>query len=254
MLRRAGVADTPELARSYLARVAGEDVPAELRDALLEHGPAMLDFVLAATPLRLAWVPGYADYYPEAPGGLASGRSVEPVPFNGSVLGGELARLNRPYLPVPGGVAVTQADYRWLTLGPRHPRAVLAAPGSRAGWPAAACSGTGCSALARRSPRGCGPGCSPAACRCGSITPLTDLVVTDGRVTGVRALRDGKPVLIRARRGVLIATGGFERNAQMRQRVPAGADRHRLDDRRGRQHRRRHRGRPAARRRDRPDG
>ena len=126
VLRRAGVADTPELARSYLARVAGEDVPAELRNALLEHCAAMLDFVLGATPLRLAWVPGYADYYPEAPGGLAAGRSVEPVPFNGSVLGAELARLNRPYLPVPRGVAVTQADYRWLTLGPRHPRAVLA--------------------------------------------------------------------------------------------------------------------------------
>ena len=57
--------------------------------------------------------------------------------------------------------------------------------------------------------------------------PLTDLVVTDGRVTGVRALRDGKPVLIRARRGVLIATGGFERNEQMRrqyQRAPIGTD------------------------------
>ena len=126
VLRRAGVADTPELARSYLAHVAGEDVPAELRDALLEHGPAMLDLVLATTPLRFAWVPGYADYYPEAPGGLASGRSIEPVPFDGPVLGGELARLNPPYLPVPDGVAVTQADYRWLTLGPRHPRAILA--------------------------------------------------------------------------------------------------------------------------------
>ena len=86
----------------------------------------MLDLVLATTPLRFAWVPGYADYYPEAPGGRASGRSIEPVPFDGRVLGGELARLNQPYLPVPDGVAVTQADYRWLTLGPRHPRAVLA--------------------------------------------------------------------------------------------------------------------------------
>jgi 3-oxosteroid 1-dehydrogenase len=64
--------------------VAGEDVQAELRDALLERGPEMLDLVLALTPLKLAWVPGYADYYPEAPGGLASGRSIEPVPFNGS--------------------------------------------------------------------------------------------------------------------------------------------------------------------------
>ena len=32
----------------------------------------MLGLVLAKTPLRFAWVPGYADYYPEAPGGLAA--------------------------------------------------------------------------------------------------------------------------------------------------------------------------------------
>jgi 3-oxosteroid 1-dehydrogenase len=227
VLRRAGVADTPELARSYLARVAGEDAPAELRDALLEHGPAMLDFVLAATPLRLAWVPGYADYYPEAPGGLASGRSVEPVPFNGSVLGGELARLNRPYLPVPRGVAITQADYRWLTLGPRHPRAVLASV-KVAGRLAR-------SRLLRHRMLSLGQALA-AGLRAGLLNravpvwldcPVTGLVVTDGRVTGVRALRDGKPVLIRARRGVLIATGGFERNEEMRrqyQQAPIGTD------------------------------
>ena len=114
VLRDAGVADTPEQARAYLAHVAG-GVPAELREALLEHGPAMLSLVLAMTPLRFAWVPGYADYYPEAPGGLAAGRSIEPVPFDGRVLGAELAHLARPYLPSP--VAITQAEYRWLTLG-----------------------------------------------------------------------------------------------------------------------------------------
>src|ERR1700757_4335011 len=82
VLRRAGVADTPEQARAYLAYVA-EGGPAELRQALLEHGPDMLSLVLAMTPLRLMWVPGYADYYPEAPGGLAAGRSLEPVPLDG---------------------------------------------------------------------------------------------------------------------------------------------------------------------------
>ena len=76
-------------------------VPAELREALLEHGPDMLSLVLAMTPLRFAWVPGYADYYPEAPGGLAAGRSIEPVPLDGRVLGTELAHLGRPYLPSP---------------------------------------------------------------------------------------------------------------------------------------------------------
>ncbi len=58
-------------------------------------------------------------------------------------------------------------------------------------------------------------------------TPLTGLVITDGRVTGVEATKDGQPVVIKARRGVLIATGGFERNAQMRaeyQRQPIGIE------------------------------
>ena len=96
------------------------------QQALLAHGPAMVSFVRAHTPLEFAWVPGYADYYPEAPGGLATGRSIEPVPLNARVLGPELARLNPPYLPAPEGVTITQGDYRWLSLGPRHPRAMLA--------------------------------------------------------------------------------------------------------------------------------
>ena len=218
VLRRAGVPDTPELASAYLAHVTGDHVPAELRDALLDHCAAMLDLVLAMTPLRFAWVPGYADYYPEAPGGLACGRSIEPVPLDGSVLNGELARLNRPYLPVPDGVAVTQADYRWLTLGPRHPRAVVAS--------AKVAGRLARSRLLRHRMLSLGQALA-AGLRAGLLstdvpvwldTPLTGLVVTDGRVTGVRAIRDGEPVLIRARHGVLIATGGFERNEEMRQR------------------------------------
>src|ERR1700730_10543955 len=94
VLRAAGVADTPEQARAYLAYVA-EGVPAVRRDAVLAHGPEMLGLVLAMTPVRFAWVPGYADYYPEAPGGLAAGRSIEPVPLDGRVLGGELDHLGR---------------------------------------------------------------------------------------------------------------------------------------------------------------
>ena len=122
VLREAGVADTPEQAAAYLAYVAGDCVPAERRRVFLEHGPAMLSLVLANTPLRFAWVPGYADYYPEAPGGLARGRSVEPVPLDGRVLGSELAHLGRPYLPSPDGVAITQADYRCLLYTSPSPR------------------------------------------------------------------------------------------------------------------------------------
>ncbi len=227
VLRRAGVVDSPELAREYLAHVAGESVPEELRCALLEHSPAMLDLVLAKTPLRLAWVPGYADYYPEAPGGLASGRSVEPVPFDGTVLGGELARLNRPYLPVPAGVAVTQADYRWLTLGPRHPRAMVASAKIAGRLVRTRLLGQRMLSLGQALAAGLRAGLLASNVPLWLDTALTGLVVTEGKVTGVRAVRDGRPVLIRARRGVLIATGGFERNEQMRrryQRPPIGTD------------------------------
>ena len=224
VLRAARVADTPEQARAYLAYVA-EGVPAGRREALLEHGPDMLALVLATTPLRFKWVPGYADYYPEAPGGLAAGRSIEPVPLDGrKVLGGELDRLARPYLPSP--VAITQAEYRWLSLG-RHPRGVRA--GLRVAGRAARARllGQRMLSLGQALAAGLRAGLVTAGVPVWLDTPLAGLETEDGRVTGVRVTRDGEPAVVRARRGVLIATGGFERDEQMRrryQRAPIGTD------------------------------
>jgi 3-oxosteroid 1-dehydrogenase len=222
VLRAAGVTDTPEQSRAYLAYVAG-DVPEESREAFLGHGPAMLELVLAMTPLRFSWVPGYADYYPEAPGGLAAGRSIEPVPCDGrKVLGGELAHLARPYLPTP--VVVTQAEYRWLSLG-RHPRGVRAAARVAARAAKARLAGQRMLGLGQALSAGLRAGLTASDVPLWLDTALTGLEVTGGRVTGVRAVRDGEPVLIRARRGVLVAAGGFERNEEMRhryQREPIG--------------------------------
>ena len=47
--------------------------------------------------------------------------------------------------------------------------------------------------------------------------PLEDLIVEDGRVVGVRTVRNGCPVLVRARQGVLLAAGGFAHNPEMRE-------------------------------------
>jgi 3-oxosteroid 1-dehydrogenase len=58
-------------------------------------------------------------------------------------------------------------------------------------------------------------------------TPLTDLVVEGGRVTGVRAVQNGQEIVIRARRGVIVGSGGFEHNEAMRkqyQQAPIGSD------------------------------
>ena len=66
--RRDGVTDTPEAARTYLHSIIGDVVAPERIDTYLERGPEMLSFVLKNSPLKLCWVPGYSDYYPESPG------------------------------------------------------------------------------------------------------------------------------------------------------------------------------------------
>src|SRR5215469_9328245 len=188
VLKRAGVRDTTELASAYLAYVAGDCVPARRREALLEHGPAMLDLVRSAAPVDFAWVPGYADYYPEAPGGLASGRTIEPVPLDGRILGAELTSLNPPYLPAPDGMAITAADYRWLSLGTRHPRAI---------WTTAKVAGRMAKTklLRRRTislgqalAAGLRAGLTSAGVPVWLETPLTGLLASDGRVAGAHVI------------------------------------------------------------------
>jgi 3-oxosteroid 1-dehydrogenase len=227
VLRRAGISDTPEQAAAYLAHVAGPAVPERLRSAFLEHGPAMLDLILDRTPVGFEWVPNYSDYYPEAPGGKAGGRSVEPALLDGNVLGQELAHLRPPYLPAPAGITVTQANYRWMSLGTSHPRAV---------WTTARVTGRMIVTKARKRQllsmgqalaAGLRAGLARADVPVWLNTEMTGLVIENGGVTGVRVMRDGEPLLVRARRGVLLASGGFERNAQMReryQRAPIGTE------------------------------
>jgi 3-oxosteroid 1-dehydrogenase len=145
---------------------------------------------------------------------VAAGRSIEPVPFDGRRLGSMLGSLNAPYLPVPDGVAVTQADYRWLSLGPRHPRAVLA--GMRVGGRLLRrrVLGHRMLSLGQALAAGLRAGLDGLDVPVRLSSPVSELVVAeDGRVCGVR-LADGDA--INARLGVLLATGGFERNQEMR--------------------------------------
>lgn len=55
--------DTGGDAATYLAHIAGPDVPVARQKAFLAHGPDMLALVRAHTPLDFAWVPGYPDYH-----------------------------------------------------------------------------------------------------------------------------------------------------------------------------------------------
>jgi 3-oxosteroid 1-dehydrogenase len=227
VLRAAGIRDTPEQAAAYLAHITAGIVDEEHRQAFVGSAPRVISFVLANTPLRFGWVPDYPDYYPEAPGGLACGRSIEALPMDARMLGPERANLNPPYLKAPTGMAVTQADYRWMNLMARHPRGLLRT--------ARVATRRAISLLRRRELLTMGQALS-AGLRVGLAdarvplwlnTSLVSLRTQDGRVSGVDVLRDGTPTVINARRGVILAAGGFEHNERMRkeyQRPPIGTE------------------------------
>ncbi|MBP2476635.1 3-oxosteroid 1-dehydrogenase [Crossiella equi] len=224
VLLAAGVPDTPQKAAQYLAKVVG-DVPAARQAAYLANGPAMIAFLQRNSPLKFRWMEGYSDYYPEFPGGIAAGRSIEPQMIDGRILGNELANLNPPYMPTPPATVVYGVDYKWLTLIARHPKGVATASEMVARGIAAGIAG--------QQPLTMG-GALAGGLRAGLLqnnvpvwlnTPLVDLHVEGGRVTGVLAEQNGAQVLVRARRGVVMGSGGFEHNERMRkehQQEPIG--------------------------------
>ena len=218
VLRKAGIPDTTEEASAYLAHVAGEAGSAGLQKAFLEHGPAMLDLVLASTPVDFNWVPNYSDYYPEAPGGRPGGRSIEPKLLDGRVLGPELASLRPPYLPAPAHITVTQANYRWMSLGTSHPRAITTAARVTGRMIVSRMRHRQLLSMGQALAAGLRQGLLKAGVPVWLNTSMTGLLTENGRVSGLTATRQGEPVVIRARRGVLLATGGFERNDEMRRR------------------------------------
>ncbi|MCV7356217.1 3-oxosteroid 1-dehydrogenase [Mycolicibacterium fluoranthenivorans] len=228
ILKRDGVKDTAEAARKYLHTIIGDVVPAEKIDTYLDRGPEMLSFVLANSPLKLCWVPGYSDYYPETAGGKATGRSVEPKPFNAKKLGPDESGLEPPYGKVPLNMVVLQQDYVRLNQLKRHPRGVLRSikVGVRSVW--ANATGKNLVGMGRALIAPLRIGLRNAGVPVLLNTALTDLYVEDGVVRGIYVRADGapesaEPQLIRARKGVILGSGGFEHNEQMRvkyQRAP----------------------------------
>jgi 3-oxosteroid 1-dehydrogenase len=221
----AGVPDTPQKAATYLSAVVGPSIPAARQQAFLANGPAMLSFVMANSPLRFRWMEGYSDYYPELPGGMPNGRSVEPDYLDGNVLGAELAHLNPAYLPVPAGMVVFSADYKWLNLAAVNVKGAAVAAECLARGTAAALRGEKPLTMGQSLAGGLRAGLLAANVPVWLNTPLQDLVIENGRATGVLVSRNGSTGLVRARRGVIVGSGGFEHNAAMRtqyQRQPTG--------------------------------
>ncbi|UGT67180.1 3-oxosteroid 1-dehydrogenase [Nocardia gipuzkoensis] len=223
VLQREGVPDSPELARTYLKAVVGERVPEAKQLAFLDRGPEMMRYLGARSKYwEFVYDRGYSDYHPEFPGGLAQGRSIEPAPLDGRLLGGDLHKINQPTMSGPKGIAFTVSDFHDLNMIAR----------TWAGKRTALEVGVQAvrDKLRGRLPLSLGKALVARlwlSLRDVGVpvwlnTPLTDLITEGDAVVGVRAEHDGTPVVIKARRGVVLAAGGFEHNLEMREQYLSG--------------------------------
>ena len=90
----------------------------------------MIAFVMANSPLRFRWMDGYSDYYPELPGGMPNGRSIEPDHVRRQPAR-RRAGQPEPGLPAPfrPGMVVFSSEYKWLNLAAVNAKGVAVAAG-----------------------------------------------------------------------------------------------------------------------------
>lgn len=207
-----------EASKLYLQSIVGDKVPAIRRETYLERGPEVMDFIKANTPLRFDWVPEYADYLPEAPGGRPRGRTVEPLPINARFLGAELDRLHPPYGKAPANLIIRQRDYRKISLGMRTIKGPLVLLRATLMRLLSLLLGRKMYAMGNAIAIGLRKGLVDAGVPISYETELTDLVIENGRVVGVKVTKDGQSQEIRATKGVIIGSGGFEKNLEMREK------------------------------------
>ena len=210
-LAEAGLTDTRDDALSYIRRIAdGRALDDSLIEVFVDTAPEMLRYLEAKTPLRMQLVTNLPDYYvairDRIPGCQPFSRSVEPVPYPARDELGEWAdRIAARSTLLSLGATTTLVED-------------LAAMGGVS---------ANLDELARREREGIRvKGAALVACLLKGLldrgvqiqlsSPAQDLVVDDdGAVVGMAAGSDGGTRLIGARRGVILACGGFEWNRDM---------------------------------------
>jgi 3-oxosteroid 1-dehydrogenase len=199
------IADSREEALAYTRRLADGRSDDRLIERFLDTAPAMIRYLEERTTLRFKSIARYPDYHPEFEGGKLGGRSLDPGLFDTNELGPWKDKLRRSAVFGATAMSVTEAT-DW---------GVFSKP-----------LGLPFKLLAERYKKGLV--CYGAALIGGLLKALLDrkiepmlsvrareLLVEDDRVAGLRAEQGGQEIFIRAKKGVILATGGFEWNKEL---------------------------------------
>ncbi|GLR66077.1 3-ketosteroid-delta-1-dehydrogenase [Acidocella aquatica] len=217
----AGFEDNEEAAFAYVRKLSASNVPDENIRAYVGNASQMLRWLSANTEIEYQAFP-YPDYHAENPGGSAAGyRTHMPLPLDGRNLNNDVRTLrfaspaaslfgylnwhfDETYMLLfraPGWwrhLARSLARY-WLDLPFR-----LTSRKDRRLTLGNALAGGLRLALNRQG--------VPLWLE----SPLEELILENGKITGAVVRHEGKNLRIRARKGVILAAGGFDKNKTMR--------------------------------------
>ena len=221
-----GDKDSVDAAMNYLDALQdldGNPAPGTSREkrlAYVTEGPRAADFLIDKGVELERGATFWPDYYDELPGGCKTSRTVVAKPFNRKELGPLRDKLRQGMadydvtliegMEVKGHPRTNKASHKLLAriilrtvrdllLGRKYTTAGAALQG----WLLKAAIAAGVDLRLK--------------------SPVSELIVEDDAITGVVAMRDGKPWRIGARVGVLINAGGFAQNQEMRDRYIPGS-------------------------------
>ena len=216
--------DSLEEALTYLKHT----VPAEATDehmlrVFLENGPKMLKFMHDRTHMRYQSLAHYPDYYTSEPGAREGHRSMEPVAFDITKLAnrGNDLRPTHPMMHMMDNIPIGQEDAHiligqlkgWMALGAKMALSYFLDIPQRIRTKrsrVAKCGSAGVGRLALS--------VQDRSIPLWLNTEMSDLIIEDGKVVGVSINKDGKPARVEAKKGVILASGGFESSQAMREK------------------------------------
>jgi 3-oxosteroid 1-dehydrogenase len=223
--KASGFKDSVEAARKYIKHLSPKgQIEDEMIDTFLQKGPEMIEHMHHGTRwVRYLNLPFYPDYFPDAPGGTAGNRSMEPKPVHARPLGKSMLwklQGQHPQTQGPLGINFSQVEGQVLLGGIKGWQLLftklvlkyfLDIPARLRGkrdWRLT----MGNAGIARLM----------LALKDKSIplwldSPVTGLIVEKGRVAGLLVQRDQRMLTIKTRKGVILASGGFERDQKMRE-------------------------------------
>jgi 3-oxosteroid 1-dehydrogenase len=219
LMRADRIPDSHEDGLAYFDDVVGEPSSPARREMFLTAGFEMINFLIRKG-VRLVRCPGWSDYYPNRKGGNEAGRAIEGIPYDAAALGNWSDKVQPSMAKSYGGFVLKTNELRAVQYFNRSPRAFAVATRVFARTRAAKLRRqdlltNGASLIGQMLKvlidlRGEPPIWTEAA--------MQDLIVDDARVIGARVTHNGASLNIEARKGVLLAAGGFSRNADMRRR------------------------------------